>query len=61
LSEQRWSTTDRLKPVLQGLEADVAKVDFVVVARGKVDSSAQAAIDDVVAGMYSCGSNLASF
>jgi D-alanyl-D-alanine carboxypeptidase/D-alanyl-D-alanine-endopeptidase (penicillin-binding protein 4) len=34
---------------------------FVVVARGKVDSSAQAAIDDVVAGMYSCGSNLASF
>jgi D-alanyl-D-alanine carboxypeptidase/D-alanyl-D-alanine-endopeptidase (penicillin-binding protein 4) len=34
---------------------------FVVVARGKVDSSAQAAIDDVVAGMYSCGSNLAAF
>ncbi len=34
---------------------------FVVVARGKVDSSAQAAIDDVVAGMFSCGSNLASF
>jgi D-alanyl-D-alanine carboxypeptidase/D-alanyl-D-alanine-endopeptidase (penicillin-binding protein 4) len=34
---------------------------FVVVARGKVDSSAMAAIDKVVAGMYSCGTNLASF
>jgi len=34
---------------------------FVVVARGKVDSSAKAAIDKVVAGMYSCGTNLASF
>jgi D-alanyl-D-alanine carboxypeptidase/D-alanyl-D-alanine-endopeptidase (penicillin-binding protein 4) len=34
---------------------------FVVVARGKVDSNAKAAIDNVVAGMYSCGTNLASF
>lgn len=34
---------------------------FVVVARGKVDSSAMSAIDSVVAGMYSCGTNLASF
>ena len=34
---------------------------FVVVARGKVDSSARPAIDNVVAGMYSCGTNLASF
>lgn len=34
---------------------------FVVVARGKVDSSAMAAIDNVVASMYSCGTNLASF
>jgi D-alanyl-D-alanine carboxypeptidase/D-alanyl-D-alanine-endopeptidase (penicillin-binding protein 4) len=34
---------------------------FVVVARGKVDASAKTAIDDVVAGMYSCGTNLASF
>ena len=34
---------------------------FVVVARGKVDSSATAAIDKVVADMYSCGANLASF
>jgi serine-type D-Ala-D-Ala carboxypeptidase/endopeptidase (penicillin-binding protein 4) len=34
---------------------------FVVVARGKVDSTARAAIDNVVAGMYSCGTNLASF
>jgi D-alanyl-D-alanine carboxypeptidase/D-alanyl-D-alanine-endopeptidase (penicillin-binding protein 4) len=34
---------------------------FVVVARGKVDSSAREAIDKVVADMYSCGTNLASF
>ncbi|MDP4585863.1 MAG: D-alanyl-D-alanine carboxypeptidase [Microbacteriaceae bacterium] len=34
---------------------------FVVVARGKVNSNATAAIDKVVAGMYSCGTNLASF
>jgi D-alanyl-D-alanine carboxypeptidase/D-alanyl-D-alanine-endopeptidase (penicillin-binding protein 4) len=34
---------------------------FVVVARGKVDSTAMAAIDELVAEMYSCGSNLASF
>lgn len=37
------------------------RIYFVVVARGKVDSTAMAAIDEVVAGMYSCGSNLASF
>ena len=34
---------------------------FVVVARGKVDATAPAALDDLVAGMYSCGTNLASF
>lgn len=34
---------------------------FIVVARGKVSSSAMSAIDNVVAGMYSCGSNLASY
>ena len=34
---------------------------FVVVARGKVDTTAMAALDDLVAGIYSCGTNLASF
>ena len=34
---------------------------FLVVARGKVDANAKTAIDNVVAGMYSCGTNLASF
>ncbi len=34
---------------------------FVVVARGKVTSSAMPAIDNLVAGMYSCGTNLASY
>jgi D-alanyl-D-alanine carboxypeptidase/D-alanyl-D-alanine-endopeptidase (penicillin-binding protein 4) len=34
---------------------------FVVVARGKVDATAMAAIDELVAAMYSCGSNLASY
>lgn len=34
---------------------------FVVVARGKVDASAIPAIDNLVAGIYSCGTNLAPF
>lgn len=37
------------------------RLDFVVVARGKVDASAIPAIDKLVAGIYSCGTNLASF
>ena len=36
-------------------------LNFVVVARGKVGSTAMAAIDNLVAGIYKCGSNLASF
>lgn len=36
-------------------------LNAVVVARGKVSSSAMAAIDNLVAGIYSCGDNLASF
>ena len=34
---------------------------FVVVARGKVDASAIPAIDKLVAGIYSCGTNLSPF
>ncbi len=34
---------------------------FVVVARGQVDATAIPAIDELVAGIYSCGTNLASF
>ena len=34
---------------------------FVVVARGKVDAAAIPAIDKLVASIYSCGANLASF
>lgn len=37
------------------------KLFFVVVARGKVDASAIPKIDSLVAGIYSCGTNLASF
>lgn len=40
---------------------DKGRTYFVVVARGKVSSTAMAAIDNVVAGMYTCGSNLASY
>lgn len=41
--------------------SDKARIFFVVVARGKVDSSAMNAIDGVVAGIYGCGTNLASY
>ena len=37
------------------------RLSFVVVARGEVDSTAIPAIDKLVAGIYSCGTNLASF
>ena len=40
---------------------DNGRTYFVVVARGKVSSTAMPAIDNVVAGMYTCGSNLASY
>jgi D-alanyl-D-alanine carboxypeptidase/D-alanyl-D-alanine-endopeptidase (penicillin-binding protein 4) len=54
---------------IDGVYALAGKIDtkrngrtyFVVVARGKVDSTAKAAIDKVVADMYTCGTNLASF
>lgn len=38
-----------------------SNLHFVVVARGKVDSTAMTAIDNLVAGIYRCGDNLASF
>jgi D-alanyl-D-alanine carboxypeptidase/D-alanyl-D-alanine-endopeptidase (penicillin-binding protein 4) len=34
---------------------------FVVVARGEVDATAPPAIDELVARIYSCGTNLAAF
>jgi len=37
------------------------RLSFVVVARGTVDATAIPAIDKLVAGIYSCGTNLASF
>ena len=37
------------------------RLSFVVVARGEVDATAIPAIDKLVAGIYSCGSNLSSF
>lgn len=37
------------------------RLSFVVVARGEVDATAIPAIDKLVAGIYSCGTNLASF
>jgi D-alanyl-D-alanine carboxypeptidase/D-alanyl-D-alanine-endopeptidase (penicillin-binding protein 4) len=37
------------------------RLSFVVVARGEVDATAIPAIDQLVARIYSCGTNLAPF
>ncbi len=52
---------DKVYALAGQVEAKGGDLNFVVVARGKVSSTAMAAIDNLVAGIYSCGSNLASF
>ncbi len=41
--------------------ADGTQLVFSIVARGEVDDSAKAAIDLLVAGIYTCGNNLAAY
>lgn len=41
--------------------ADGTKLMAIVVAQGSVKENAKAAIDNVFAGAYTCGNNLASY
>ena len=52
---------DKVYALAGQIDSRSGLLNFVVVARGKVGSTAMAAIDNLVAGIYKCGSNLASF
>ena len=52
---------DKVYALAGQIDSRGGALNFVVVARGKVDSTAMVAIDNLVAGIYKCGSNLASF
>jgi D-alanyl-D-alanine carboxypeptidase/D-alanyl-D-alanine-endopeptidase (penicillin-binding protein 4) len=43
------------------IDAKRDTINVIVVARGKVTATAMPAIDNLVAAMYSCGANLASY